>query len=206
MSRAHLDQEGPGGVRLRPVVTKNDIRNRNLERRLGLSDEAVFDLSLAIQNRLIQSEFWPESGSIALYSAVKNEVRTNTIFQTAVERGLTVYFPRVEQGLKFYEVSGPGDLQKGSWSIPEPKHGCPLLPENEKLDLLLVPGLAFTKGGQRIGYGKGFYDQVIGQVAHKAVALTYEFQVTDEVPTDEWDKIVDALITEKDLYETSLHR
>lgn len=180
-------------------MKKDDIREKILNERLALSAEAVQSLSQVMQDKLLKSPLWPTHGSIGLYFPVKNEVMTQTLFQKALENGLHVYFPRVEQGIKFYEVNGPEDLEKGSWSIPEPKIHCRELDTNAKFDLLVVPGIVFNKDCFRIGYGRGFYDKFFSSLAIEVptVSLAYDFQVVEDFKHDVWDKPVKAVITEK---------
>lgn len=183
-------------------VTKGDVRRLLLERRQALSGDEVRRLSACIQDRLIKSPVWPDKGHIGLYAPVRNEVMTQDIFQKALEKGLHVYFPRVEQGIRFYEVNGPEDLQRGSWSIPEPKKHCPPRKKDVHFDLLIVPGIAFTKSCYRIGYGRGFYDQFVANLIKESptVSLAYEFQVVDSFPLEEWDRPLYGVMTEKNFY------
>lgn len=180
-------------------MQKDEIRQEMLERRLSLSDKEREQVSLKIQENLMKSSYWPKSGRVGLYSPVKGEVMTQDLFQRGLESGLRVYFPRVEVGIQFYEVNGPEDLNKGSWSIPEPKIDCLALPENEELDLLVVPGIVFTLDGYRIGYGRGFYDKFISAMNHKipTLALGYDFQIVDQMPLDSWDEPLTGIVTEK---------
>lgn len=182
-------------------MDKDTIRQNLLQERTGLSAERVSELSEIIQEHLVKSTLWPKSGRIGIYASVKNEVLTHKLFQMALEQGLHVYFPRVEQGLSFYEVNGPEDLQRGAWAIPEPQRHCPMLAEDEKLDLLIVPGLAFTRDCRRIGYGKGFYDRVVGEISMQSLGLAYDFQVLEDFPGDVWDRRLDGVLTEKRLYK-----
>jgi len=147
-----------------PRVNKEQVRKVMLEKRLSLSQEDVEEFSKIIQNHCLKSPMWPKTGRVGLYAPVKNEVMTQTIFQKALEAGLHVYFPRVEQGIRFYEVNGPDDLQRGSWSIPEPMKHCNVRKKDHHFDLLIVPGIAFTKDCYRIGYGRGFYDKFIAKL------------------------------------------
>lgn len=183
-------------------MTKDEIRQALLQERLSLTEDKVLEMSTIIQDAVLRSPYWPERGRIGLYSSVKNEVLTFKLFQKALEQGSHVYFPRVEQGLKFYEVNGPEELQRGAWAIPEPLMECQPLPDNEKFDLLIVPGLAFTKECNRIGYGKAFYDRVMEEVGPVCVALAYDFQVVEHIPVEPWDKILTAVVTEKRVYES----
>lgn len=182
-------------------MTKEQVRQSLLEKRQALSEKAVQDLSSSIQDKLFKSPLWPKKGRVGLYAPVRNEVMTQTLFQNALESGLHVYFPRVEQGINFYEVNGPDDLQRGSWSIPEPKLHCELLSKSQGLDLLVVPGIAFTADGHRIGYGRGFYDKYIEARRPNGpiIALAYDFQIVEGFPSENWDQPLDGIITEKRL-------
>lgn len=183
---------------------KDEIRAQKLAQRLELNEERRHELSQAIQEKLIKSPLWPQAGSVALYAAVKGEVMTHRLFQKALERGLHVYFPRVEQGIKFYEVSSPDDLQRGSWSILEPKMSCPELASDETLNLLVVPGIAFSKNGYRVGYGRSFYDRYLDSqgAPPTSVGLAYDFQMIDSFPLDHWDRALSAVVTEKVIYSS----
>lgn len=182
-----------------PHVNKDEIRKSILERRLQQSDQAVLELSKNIQESVIKSRFWPQKGRIGIYSPVKNEVRTHLLFQVALESGLHVYFPRVEQGIQFYEVNGPDDLVRGSWSILEPSMSCEMIPEDDELDLLVVPGVAFTKDCARVGYGRGFYDRYIANLSSRVAILgmAYDFQIVDTMPADQWDQALGGVVSEK---------
>lgn len=183
-------------------MTKDEHRQLILEKRLAMSAQAIEELSQSIQERLLKSNFWPKTGRVGLYSPVKNEVMTQALFQKALESGLHVYFPRVEQGIQFYEVNGPEDLQRGSWSIPEPKMSCAPLAIDQNFDLLVVPGLVFTKDCYRLGYGRGFYDKYIANLSYKAktIAMAYDFQIVDYFTIDEWDQPLMGVMTEKHFF------
>lgn len=171
-----------------------------LEKRLALPEEKVHLLSKPIQEKLIKSEVWGQTENIGLYAPIKNEVETKLLFMKALESGYSVYFPRVEQGLRFYEVQEPSDLQKGAWGIPEPKDSCPPLEKLEDLGLIVAPGIVFDKKGHRLGYGKAFYDNLLKNFPNRTVGLAYDFQVVDELPADAWDCQLKKVITEKNEY------
>lgn len=183
-------------------MNKNDLREKILNERLALSAEVIQSLSQTIQDKLVKSQFWPTQGSVGLYFPVRNEVMTQSLFQKALEQGLHVYFPRVEQGIKFYEVNGPEDLEKGSWSISEPKIHCSELEPDMKLDLLVVPGIVFSKSCYRVGYGRGFYDKFFSGLLEEVptVSLAYDFQVVESIEQDIWDRPVKVVMTEKKIY------
>lgn len=180
-------------------MEKSEARETALSKRLSLPEKKIDELSKIIQERLMRSEFWPSSGRIGLYASNKNEVKTNDLFQYALEKGLHVYFPRVEQGIQFYEVNGPEDLQRGAWGVPEPiPKICEPLPEDAQIDLLVVPGIVFSKNGYRLGYGRGFYDRFLKEgIVKKSVGLAYEFQITEKIEPETWDQPVDMVFTER---------
>lgn len=183
-------------------MNKDNLRQEILKQRLSLSKSDLKSRSENIEKRLLQSAIWPRVGSVGLYASVKNEVLTYDLFQKALEQGLHVYFPRVEKGIKFYEVNGPEDLHKGSWGIPEPNRGClELNLEERHLDLLLVPGIAFSKQGYRIGYGKGFYDQAIKGLQTITVGLAFDFQIQNDLPSDPWDEQLNFVFSERHIHE-----
>lgn len=179
---------------------KETVRKSLLEKRLSLLPEDVSRLSGVIQARILKAALWKKCERLGLYYATKNEVETNLLFMKGLEEGYSVYFPRVEQGIHFYEVTDPSELAKGAWGILEPKHTCTPLPKTEKLDLLIVPGIAFDKGGYRLGYGRGFYDGVLEDYSACSIGLAYDFQIIEKLPVDPWDRHVKQVMTEKNEY------
>lgn len=183
-------------------MTKEQIRQETLNKRLALSEGFVREASAHIQDDVLRSPFWPKHGRVGLYSPIKNEVQTNILLQKALESGLHVYFPRVEQGIHFYEVNGLDDLERGSWNIFEPKLDCEELAEDTDLDLIIVPGVVFSKKCFRIGYGRGYYDKFFSRLDRQitSVGLGFEMQIVDAIPATEWDQPLTAVVTEKGVY------
>lgn len=176
---------------------KETLRQSLLAKRMAMTAEEVHQASKKIGERLLSSAFWQESQTIALYSPVRNEVETQLLLMTGLEKEKKIYLPRVEQGIRFYEVDDPLKLQKGAWGILEPTENCVPLADGHDLDLILVPGIVFDERGYRIGYGKGFYDAVLNKFSAKAIALAYDFQVMKELQIEAWDKRVHGIVTEK---------
>ena len=66
---------------------------------------------------------------------------------------------------------------------------------------ILIPGLSFSRNGNRLGKGGGYYDKFLSKEPnHPTVALAYEFQIMDEIPAEEYDQSVDAIVTESGIY------
>lgn len=138
--------------------------------------------------------------SVYGYMALSWETGTLDLIKYLFDQGINVAFPRVEGSeMEFYRVESFDDLEVGSYRIMEPKGYC------EKVDwpdaVILVPGIAFTRDGRRLGKGGGYYDKYLERYpGHRTVALAYDFQVVPELPTDVHDHAVDAVITEQDTF------
>ena len=82
----------------------------------------------------------------------------------------------------------PGQLALGQWGIWEPTDEAPLLSDYSRLDLVVVPGVAFSSDGKRLGRGKSFYDRFLPLVPRAAfVGVCYPCQVVEQIPADPWD-------------------
>lgn len=143
-------------------------------------------------------DLYKRVGGIALYASFKNEVLTDEVLLDALERGKEVFYPKViKGGLGFVRVNGKDELEVGSYDIPEPR-GKGFV-EKPIVGLVVVPGVAFDVVGNRLGYGKGYYDRMLALLAGSAqlVSLAFDFQVVEGIPTQPHDMRVDWVITEK---------
>jgi 5-formyltetrahydrofolate cyclo-ligase len=86
------------------------------------------------------------------------------------------------------------DLETGAFGIREPAARCAVEPLN-KLDLILVPGVAFDLTGHRLGRGKGFYDQLLTAVRGKTCGIAFDQQIVREVPVEPHDKVLNCILT-----------
>lgn len=183
------------------LLDKENLRKELLQKRISLPPEKITALSREIEKKVMDLVFWKNAENVGLYSGVKSEVETSLLFAKSLEEGKRVFFPRVEQGLGFYEVLGPEDLEKGAWGIMEPKHTCDPLPADEGLGVMIVPALAFSENGFRLGYGKGFYDRVLQNFKGTSIGITYDFLVLQDLPHEAHDRAVNYVVTEKRVIE-----
>ncbi|MGQ0793544.1 MAG: 5-formyltetrahydrofolate cyclo-ligase [Deltaproteobacteria bacterium] len=176
---------------------KKSIRSGLLQRRLALSPEEVNQKSEKICEALFALESYVRAKTIALYCPVKNEARTEAVFERSRRMGKDIYFPRVEgSSLIFAKISDLSELAPGKFQIPEPPRDSPPIP-GQSLDIVIVPGVAFDQSGTRVGYGGGYYDRALGNVAReRRVSLIYDFQLLAPLPPEPWDAPVGCLITE----------
>jgi 5-formyltetrahydrofolate cyclo-ligase len=179
------------------------LREAVLWRRNALTREGCLLSSRAIQARALQLPAYQASRSVGLYSAIQNEVRTDEILDHALTSGRRVFYPRTAQkgAGEFISVTSGVDLCAGRYGIREPS-GVEPLSDNDFLALtIFVPGVAFDRSGSRLGRGKGWYDRMLGPLEDKAtlVALAYQFQLVEEVPSNLWDRKVHYIVTENEV-------
>lgn len=198
INKSFLSLLSAGSFNIKPE--KDSIRESVAKERLVLSDAEISNKSLQISNNLSTLEVFKLSKSIALYSPIFSEVRTDSIFISAVQEEKEIYFPRVNgSSLEFYQVKDLDNLKPGKYGVLEPDEG--LYKANiDDIDLFLLPGLGFDYSGNRVGYGKGYYDRALVNVSEdRKIGLCYGFQLFESVPADENDKKVGFVITEKDI-------
>ncbi len=130
------------------------------------------------------------------YMALSWETGTEEILKSLWERGVRVALPKVMgEEMDFFEVHSLDDLAEGAFHILEPKETCGKVDWPEAV--LLVPGLAFSRNGKRLGKGGGFYDKYLEQhPKHKTIALAYGFQIVEDIPCDVHDRYVEWIVTE----------
>ncbi len=129
------------------------------------------------------------------YMALPWEAGTRELLLALLGKGKRVALPRVlGEEMSFFEIRSLSDLSEGAYHILEPAMECP--PASCTDALLLVPGMAFTPKGDRLGKGGGYYDKFLTkEPGHMTVALAYEFQMLDCLPAEIHDKTVDMVVT-----------
>jgi 5-formyltetrahydrofolate cyclo-ligase len=183
-------------------TSKTDLRKQVLARRDALDAGTRGALSRAITTRLLALDSWRVAASVAAYVSFGGELDTGQLIDDVLAQGKTLALPRVDgesRGLKFYAVRDlERDLAAGVWGIrqPRPEICAELAPA--ALEFVLVPGVAFTRRCERLGYGGGYYDALIRGLAHRTalVAGAFELQIVPELPTTERDQRVDLVVTE----------
>lgn len=180
--------------------SKQDIRSFLLKKRLSLRPKSINAKSNKVSKILFKIKPFAVSKKIALYFPIKNEVNTQLIFQNSRYLNKDIYLPRVNGSLlDFHKVESLSDLKLGSFNVPEPDPSWKKINPLE-LDLIIVPGIGFDVHGNRLGYGKGFYDRVLPGAHKKRIyGLSYSFQVLDFIPHDESDISMGFIVTENGL-------
>ena len=152
---------------------KRQLRNLLLEKRDDTSAEYLALASRKIADRILASREFKEAKDIGAYYSLASEVSTQTLlFDAILERKKNLYLPRVASKFQmgFCKVSSLSDLIRGTLSstILEPK---PDAQKASKIDLLLVPAVAVSCDGHRLGYGRGYYDRYLAQLGKRTVGV-----------------------------------
>ena len=141
---------------------------------------------------------WIRSKAVLLYASLTDELDSDPLIRDALAAGKTVALPRYLATSRNYEaavVRDPErDLQTGNYGIREPRATCPLLDGN-RLDFALVPGVAFTLDGRRLGRGKGHYDRLLAMVSGFHCGIAYDLQIVEDIPMETHDVRLDCILT-----------
>jgi 5-formyltetrahydrofolate cyclo-ligase len=168
-----------------------------LERRNRLNFQEIAKRSKSIQEFVINDNKFQSAKVVGAYFAFGSEVATELIIERAKMLGKKIALPRVEEDkITFYELSSTRSLIMGRFGIMEP----PPYGHMDEIDLLVVPGIAFDKKGNRLGYGKGFYDRLLSGKRTFSIGLAYSFQLLENLPHDRYDKRLDAIASEDGIH------
>lgn len=181
------------------AIKKDKLRKEIKEKRKSLTAAENERLSHAIIEKLVATARYKQAGTIFLYASMSGEVQLYSLMEKALADGKCVCLPNVigEHTMEAVELTGLDDLVSGKYGIKTVKAGARVIAP-EKIDLIIVPGLAFDKLGHRLGMGGGFYDTFMARTKARKIALGFAFQYVDSVPIAENDEPVDEFISEKD--------
>ncbi len=183
-------------------MDKNQLRKLMLQKRKGLAPEYVNTASAAILETLIKLSEIEKNSVILSYMPHGNEVDILPLNRWFLGNGKRLCIPRIlnDQEMEAVRVDClETGLSPGSFGIPEPGRECRAVPVHE-VDLILVPGLAFDRHGNRLGHGKGYYDRFLKSHGAYTIGIAYKFQLFDHIPTDIHDVRLDAIVTEAGFY------
>jgi len=179
------------------ALKKEEIRAELINRRKRFSEKKdAFDE--AIFNKIISDKGFIKSKTVLTYVSTEIEVDTLRIIEYCFNNSKTVAVPRcVDNSNKmvFYIIDSLKDLEKGSFNLLEPKPYCSEINSFEDA-VCIVPGLAFDYSGNRIGYGKGFYDRFLTENNIYSIGICYSCFIEEKLPVDFYDKPVNRVIAD----------
>jgi len=174
------------------MMTKKELRQMIRQRK----QQHPVGESSAFISRLKDNSHFTHAQTLLLYSALPDEVPTQSLLDELVAQGKTVLLPRVvsDTDMELRQYTGLQDLQVGAFGILEPTGK--LFTDYEKIDVAVVPGMAFDKKGHRLGRGKGYYDRFLRLLPKTyKIGICFSWQLVDNVPTDEHDILMDQIMT-----------
>lgn len=183
---------------------KKELRQK-VKSMLALLDERnLHKKNAAIFQRLLEHDYWKEAKTIGIYVSIGKEVDTRTIIESGWSLRKRIAVPKVSletKEMRFHEITTFSQLEETAFQLQEPLVAQCQEVTSSEIDLLIVPGLAFTKDGYRLGYGGGFYDRYLATYNGKTCALTYQSQIVENIPIDHYDQAVQTILTEETVYE-----
>ena len=177
-------------------MDKSEIRGEVRHRIKELNPEHRALSAIKIFATIEQNTHFADAECIALFASMKDEVSTSYALKAWMEMGKRIVVPRVEGDImRFYDYS-PDKMQSGAFGIEEPT-GEIEVPAQD-IDLIIVPARAFTRRGERLGRGGGFYDKYMSLSGFRAykIGIAYSVQIFDSLPCDTHDIKVDEVVTE----------
>lgn len=180
------------------MITKKELRKQQQSTLAAYfqTAQATTD-SLNLYQHLAQLPEFKAANTIATTMSMAGELDTLPIIAMAQALGKQVAIPRTlpELQMQFYQVNGDLQLAKTQFGVVEPTAGKPL--DKEQIDLIIVPGLAFTGGGLRVGFGAGFYDRFLADYAGNTVTLAVPPQYFNGAvwPAEAFDVKINQILT-----------
>ena len=177
---------------------KQALRQQIRQQLAVMSETTKTEASRAARSRLAQQPIWKQAAYILFFAPTGNELDVWPLLESALSDGKSVALPQFVAATKSYtacEIKDPStDLKLGQFEIREPADTClPLA--IYRLDLILVPGVAFDLHGRRLGRGKGFYDQLLAVAGGKSCGVAFDEQIVTNIPVEPHDIYVNCILT-----------
>ena len=158
-------------------MTKSELRKKYKSLRNALSTSQIDDLSMSVANQLLQLPVW-EFSFYHIFLAIeeKKEVNTDYILNilSGKDKNIVISKSDFETGLMtHFLLTDSTKIKKNSYNIPEPVDGIEIL--NDKIEVVFIPLLAFDSQGNRVGYGKGFYDRFLADCKPETLKIGLSF-------------------------------
>ena len=178
---------------------KSELRKQVLQEMKANPREQKQFIDQALTERLLQHPFYQEAKIIATYLSFPHEFQTQELIEKALREGKKVLIPKTyPKGRMDFVVYHPQQLVKTSFGLLEPQGDLEVV-DASQIDLIHVPGLAFTTEGYRIGYGGGYYDRYLEHFSGHTFSTIYPCQIKDFIPEKHDIPVQEVLIDEGNL-------
>ncbi|MCR5575937.1 MAG: 5-formyltetrahydrofolate cyclo-ligase [Oscillospiraceae bacterium] len=182
------------GLREEKQALRRVLRQRGAE----LTPDYRLSADAAIRRAVLESEAWRSAETVFVYVSMWAEPDTRLLLADALASGKTLYVPlcRPDKTLEAVRIRSTAELGSGLLGIPEPPEDGER-PGEGGIDLALVPCMSVTRDGRRLGHGLGYYDRFLALHPCRTLCLCYEALLCEDVPTDDLDIRMDAVVTEQ---------
>ncbi|MDO1502378.1 5-formyltetrahydrofolate cyclo-ligase [Winogradskyella maritima] len=185
-------------------MTKPELRQKYKALRQSLSADAIEEKSLAIANRLLTLDIWSHDFyHVFLTIETQKEVNTDYLLNILAGKDKNIVISKSnfeDFSLSHYLLTDNAKLELNAYNIPEPVNGIPI--EAQQLNVVFVPLLAFDKSGNRVGYGKGFYDRFLANCKPETLKIGLSFFEAEDqlIEASEDDVGLDFCMTPESVY------
>ena len=187
--------------------SKSELRKTMRARLKILTPEQRATASVRACTLLEQQAVWKKAGLIFFYAPLPEELDIWPLLADSLAAGKTVALPRFDAATQRYVACQiqdvARDMNHGQFGIREAGAHCVAVPPN-RLDLVLVPGVAFNLQGRRLGRGKGFYDQLLAFVRGTTCGVAFDEQIVDTIPVESHDVHLNCILTPTRWMESKL--
>lgn len=180
---------------------KRSIRDVIINKRNRINPAERKKKDALIGKRFLSLVDFKRSVNILFYASFRSEVNTISLINHALEKGKNISLPLVDAGkeqLRLYIIKDVSELEPGYMGIlePMPKRSREILLKD--IDIVIIPGAGFDMNGNRLGYGKGYYDKLLSKSKRhvNTIALAFEEQIIPKVPKEVHDVSIDKIVTE----------
>ena len=181
-------------------MDKKQLRKQIRERKKEFSLPEKIELSISVFEKIEKEELFKEAKVVLLYYSMDDEVYTHDFVEKHYKTK-TILLPCVDgDDLILRQYLGIESMKAGEqFGILEPvgKEFNDL----EKIDLMIIPGVALDKEKNRLGRGRGFYDRLLKTVNATKIGVCFDFQIVEQVPTEDFDVKMDVVISTTNIYK-----
>ena len=178
---------------------KAELRKQVLQEMKAIPREQKQAMDQVLTEHFVHHPFYQEAKVIATYLSFPHEFQTQELIEQALKDGKKVLIPKTyPKGRMDFVVYNPQQLVKTSFGLLEPQGDLEVV-DASQIDLIHVPGLAFTTEGYRIGYGGGYYDRYLKHFTGHTLSAVYSSQVQDFIPENHDISVEEVLIDEGNL-------
>lgn len=180
---------------------KATLRTQIRARMKGLTPEEREASDRALCARFLSLPQIAEARTVLLYHGMGAEIGTAHLLSPLLAMGKAVALPRClsDSGMEARMVDNTSQLVRHRYGMLEPSVDCPLI-SSQKIDLILVPGLAFDRSGYRLGQGGGYYDRYLEKYDGHTIALCRDPFLLDHIPREPHDRRLELIVSETALF------